>query len=467
MEREAEGLQATGLAPMRGWRAARRPPARARSPLPPGPRWPMPVQTLLTIFLLERFASYCRHHFPSLATLHLAGLGRVVIVWDPELINAVFTGDPGQWHAGEANAKALLGPAGPSSVLVLDGEPHMRLRRLLLPPFHGEAVRAYRELIAELTAAEVMRWPAGEAFAVHPRIQALTLEVILRAVIGVGDERRLERLRALLKRSAGANLFAFLAEGAYPRLADNVLGSHFPWIAARHEADELLYDEIAAHRARPEDREDVLAVLIAAADDDGRTLNDQELRDQLATLLVAGHETTATALAWCFERLVHNPPTLRRLEEEVTGGGEEDGYLDAVVNETLRVRPVIDAVLRRLTRPVELAGYSLPAGTIVGASILGVQLSEAFERLQEFRAERFLKRPAPPYTLIPFGGGVHRCVGASFAVMEMKAILRTVIERVELRAVFPRSEPPVRWRRFTVMPARGGRVIATPRGGSG
>jgi cytochrome P450 len=427
----------------------------------------MPVQTLLTIFFLERFASYCRHQFTSLATLRLAGLGRVVTVWDPELISSVFTGDPGQWHAGEANAKALLGPAGPSSVLVLDGERHMRLRRLLLPPFHGEAVRKYRELIVELTAAEVKRWPTGEEFAVHPRIQALTLEVILRAVIGVGDERRLERLRALLKRSAGANLFAFLAEGAYPGMADNVLGSHLPWISARREADELLYEEIAAHRARPVGRADVLALLIAAAGDDGRALNDQELRDQLATLLVAGHDTTATALAWCFERLVHNPRTLRRLEEEVIGGGEEDGYLDAVVNETLRVRPVIDAALRRLTRPAELAGYSLPAGTFVAASILGVQVSEAFERPQEFRPERFLKRPAQPYTLIPFGGGAHRCVGASFAVMEMKTILRTVIERVELRAAFPRSERPVRWRRFTVMPTRGGRVIATPRGGWG
>jgi cytochrome P450 len=250
-------------------------------------------------------------------------------------------------------------------------------------------------------------------------------------------------------------------------MADNVLGSHLPWISARREADELLYEEIAAHRARPVGRADVLALLIAAAGDDGRALNDQELRDQLATLLVAGHDTTATALAWCFERLVHNPRTLRRLEEEVIGGGEEDGYLDAVVNETLRVRPVIDAALRRLTRPAELAGYSLPAGTFVAASILGVQVSEAFERPQEFRPERFLKRPAQPYTLIPFGGGAHRCVGASFAVMEMKTIVRTVIERVELRAAFPRSERPVRWRRFTVMPARGGRVIATPRGGWG
>jgi cytochrome P450 len=461
------------------------------SSLPPGPRLPMPAQTLLAVFSTERFAAHCRRRFDSMVSLKIAGLGDVVSVWDAELIKTVFTGDPEQWRAGEANARFLSAPAGRSSVLVLDGAPHLRMRRMVLPPFHGEAVRKYEELIAEATAAEVERWPVGEVFPIHPRMQAIALEVILRAVIGVRDERRLERLRPLLARVAGANLFAFWAEGAYPRVAASPIASRLPWLAARREVDRLLYEEIAAHRADPDGRDDVLALLMAAGagapsrsgDDAGedaspaspaspsglapegvqeRPLSDEELRDQLATLLVAGHETTATALAWSFERLLRHPRCLRRLQEEIAAGDGE-AYLEAVVNETLRVRPVIDQAVRKLASPVRLAGYTLPAGTVVAASILGVQMSESYDAPEEFRPERFLERSAPAYALIPFGGGVRRCVGASFAVMEMKTILRTVLERVELQAPSPRPERPIRWRRFTVSPSRGARVIVTAR----
>lgn len=431
--------------------------------MPPGPSWPMPLQTFMSIFFLDRFAAYCRSHFSSLVTLRIAGLGEVVTAWDPELIKVLFTGDPDALHAGEANATVLLAATGPDSVLVLDGERHLRMRRLLLPPFHGEAVRSHRNLIAELAAAEVERWPVGEEFAVHPRMQSLTLEAILRTVIGVSDEQRLARLRTLLKRTTGANLFAFWAEGAYPRLTAGLLGSRLPWVAARRETDELLYEEIAAHRAEREGREDVLALLMSAGGQDERPLTDAELHDQLTTLLVAGHDTTAAALAWCFELLVHHPSALERLQDELAGSDGDETYLDAVVNETLRIRPVIDAAVRKLARPVELGGYTLPAGTIVAASILGVQHSDAYEEPEEFRPERFLERPALPFTLIPFGGGVRRCLGASFAVMEMKTILRTVIGHAALRAPTHRPERPVRWRRFTVLPARGGRVIVTAR----
>jgi cytochrome P450 len=457
--------------------------------LPPGPRLPMPAQTLLAVFATERFAAHCRRRYDSMVSLKIAGVGEVVSVWDADLIKTVFTGDPEQWRAGEANARFLSAPAGRNSVLVLDGAPHLRMRRMVLPPFHGEAVRKYEELIARATMAEVERWPVGEQFPIHPHMQAIALEVILRAVIGVRDERRLEHLRPLLARVAGANLFAFWAEGAYPRVAASPIASRLPWLAARREVDRLLYEEIAAHRADPNGRDDVLALLIAAGggspsrcgDDAGagaspalpsgsnaervqqeRPLSDEELRDQLATLLVAGHETTATALAWSFERLLRHPRCLRRLQEEIAAGDGE-AYLEAIVNETLRVRPVIDQAVRKLASPVRLAGYTLPAGTVVAASILGVQLSESYEAPEEFRPERFLERSAPAYALIPFGGGVRRCVGASFAVMEMKTILRTVLERVELRAPSVRPERPVRWRRFTVSPARGARVIVTAR----
>jgi cytochrome P450 len=301
-------------------------------------------------------------------------MGTVVSVFDPELIKQAFTGDPDVWRAGEANARFLEAPAGASSVLVLDGEEHIRMRRMLLPPFHGEAVRGHGDLIASLTAAEVEGWPVGTPFAVHPRMQAITLEVILQAVIGVRDEQRLERLRTLLPRVAGANLFAFWAEGARPGLARSAFGSRLPWIAARREVSRLLDEEIAAHRAEPDGREDVLAMLIGAANDGEAPLSDDELRDQVMTLLVAGHETTAATLAWCFERLVHNPACLERLQEEIASGGGE-AYLEAVVNETLRTRPVIDQALRSLTRSTDCGGYTLPAGTPVAASACSSPMS--------------------------------------------------------------------------------------------
>jgi cytochrome P450 family 135 len=418
----------------------------------------MGVQTFLAIFLTERFTTYCLEHFDSLVTVNVAGLGKVVSIFDPELLKVLFTGDPDQWHAGEANSRFLEAPAGSSSVLVLDGEEHLHMRRLLLPSFHGEAVRGHTDLIAAITAEEVKGWPVGVPFAVHPHMQAITLEVILSAVIGVRDERRLARLRALLPRVAGANLFAFWAEGTMPELAMSTLGSRMPWIAARREADQLIYEEIAAHRAAPEGRHDILALLIAAGQEDEASLSDAELRDQIMTLLVAGHETTATTLAWCFERLVRHPSCLERLQEEIASDAG-DAYLDAVVNETLRTRPVIDQAVRKLTSPMDIGGYLLPAGTTLAASIIGVQRTEAsFASPEEFRPERFLDQPPAPYTLIPFGGGVRRCVGASFAVMEIKAILRRTIESVRLRPTDQRSERPVRWRRFTVTPARGGQV---------
>lgn len=422
----------------------------------------MGVQTFLAIFLTERYTAYCLEHFDSLVTVRVAGLGKVVSVFDPELLRTLFAGDPDQWHAGEANARFVEAPAGASSVLVLDGEEHLRMRRLLLPPFHGEAVRGHTDLVRTLTALEVERWPLGHPFPVHPQMQAITLEVILRAVIGVRDEQRLARLRTLLTRVAGANLFAFWAEGSMPRLAESALGSRLPWIAARREADRLIHAEISAHRADPDGRDDVLALLIAAGNDEGASLTDAELRDQIMTLLVAGHETTATTLAWCFERLLRHPRCLDRLQDEIASDGG-DSYLDAVVHETLRTRPVIDQAVRKLTNPVDVGGYLLPAGTTVAASILGVQQSEVFERAEEFRPERFLDRPPASYTLIPFGGGVRRCVGASFALMEIKTILRTTLECARLRPTSRRPERPVRWRRFTVTPAKGGLVTVEAR----
>jgi cytochrome P450 family 135 len=435
--------------------------AAVRCELPPGPRLPLVGQSLAILFATDRYATYLRSRFQSMATVKVAGIGRIVTVWDPSLIKQLLGGDPNVVRGGEASAQFLLAPAGPSSVIVLDGADHLRTRKLLLPPFHGEAVNRYERLIAELAAVEVDTWQIGESVATRLRMQAITIEVMLHAVIGVRDPQRLERMRRVLARVADASLLAFGLEAKYPGLANNELGRRLPWIRARFEADVLLYEEIADHRANPEGREDVLAMLIAAETEEA-PFSDQELRDQISTLLVAGAETTATALSWCFERLVRHPDVLARAQNELLG--ENAGrYLDAIVSETLRVRPVIDGAARKLAAPFKLGGYELPAGTFISVSIAGVQLSDAFENPDEFQPERFLEQPPAPFTFIPFGGSTHRCIGASFAAMEMRTILRVVLQRVHLKQPTRPSERSVRWRRITTTPSHDGRVRVSAR----
>ncbi len=424
---------------------------------------PAIVQTLWSLFGTDSFHQSCRKRFPGekLVTFRVLGIGEVVSVFDPQLIREVFSGDRDALRAGEANAQ-LLGMVGPNSVLVLDGERHLRKRRLLLPPFHGEAIRQHVQVVEEITAAEVERWPLGEQFALWPRMRTITMEVILRAVIGVREESRRRRLRELLPSFIGGGVFGMLAETRLSALTQGAAGRRLPWVRARAQAEEVLYEEIADHRASPEDRDDVLALLIAARDEDGRALGDEELCDHVITLLVAGHETTAAALAWCFERVLRHPEVLARCGE---AGPENDDYLTAVVNETLRVRPIINAALRKLSAPLELGGYRLPAGTTVAASIAGVQRSpEIYTEPLRFWPARFLDGGQPaPYTLIPFGGGPRRCIGASFAVMEMKTVLRTVVQHVKLQASDLRDERPSRTRSVGTVPARGARAIATAR----
>ncbi|MGO9760693.1 MAG: cytochrome P450 [Solirubrobacteraceae bacterium] len=426
--------------------------------LPPASWWPSVAQSAAVLWFTERYARWGVRHFDSPRTYRLLGLGEYVAVWDPQQIKELFMADRDLVRAGEANARVLAHVA-PSSLLVLDGERHVRMRRVMSPPFHGEAVRQYGELIGDLAAAEVQRWPVGEAFAIHRRMQAIALEVILRAVIGVRDPARMARLRSLLPRVAQASILAYIAETNHPRVAEGRLGARLPWLRARREAELLLYEEIAAHRADPDGRQDVLALLIAARDENDEPLSDAELRDQLFTLLIAGQETTATALAWCFERLLRHPDALAFVQEQL----DSDAHLDAVINETLRVRPPLDGAARKLSGPVQIGGYLLPAGTIVIASIIGAHLSDTFPHPEQFRPERFLNQPPAPYALIPFGGGPRRCIGAGFALMEMRIILRTVLQHVQLRAPTQRPERPVRTRRLTTYPARGGRVIVTTR----
>jgi cytochrome P450 family 135 len=433
--------------------------------LPPGTRLPRLAQSALWAVYPGALSRYCRRRFGPTFTLRPLGIGDVVVLTQPEAIGEVFTGDREVLRAGEANA--VMGPiVGRHSLLTLDGERHIRHRRLVSPSFHGEAVRAYGERVAEIAAAEVDRWPVGREFPIRPRMQAITLEVILRTVVGVSDERRLERLRTLLRRITQVGVVEMWIVWAYPHLIDHRAVRRLSTLRLMPEVDRLLYEEIAAHRAGEagSQREDVLAMLLAARDEDGEGLTDEELRDHLITLLVAGHETTTTALAWCFERLLRHPAAYARLQRELEEG-QEERYLEAVLSETLRVRPVIDAVWRKLSAPVAVAGHLLPAGATVMPSIELVQHSGAFADASAFRPERFLEGSSPQYTFIPFGGGARRCVGASFAMMEMRAIVRTVLERVSLRAPTARSER-VKVHHITLVPARGGRVIVTGRRGA-
>jgi cytochrome P450 len=389
-------------------------------------------------------------------TVSFPYFGRIVYVADPDVVKSVFTGDPSEFHAGEANATVLEPALGPSSVLTLDGSEHLRQRKLLLPPFHGESVRRYGELIREITERDMETWPVGEPFALRPHTQRITLAVILRAVFGVSDEQRFARASALVDEfGRRADLITQM-----PILRRN-LGRFSPWSRfqrARAALDEFIYEEIALRRAEADvtEREDVLSLLLRAVDENGEPMTDRELRDELVTVIGAGHETTATGLAWALERLLRTPRVLDRVRDSIEAG--EDEYLDAAIKETLRVRPVIVDVARKLTAPVEVGGYELPAGTFVLPSIAALHFrDDLYPEPLEFRPERFLDGKADNYAWIPFGGGVRRCIGAAFAQYEMRIVLKAILEQAELTAPDQRAER-IKIRNITLAPGKGCRV---------
>jgi cytochrome P450 len=434
------------------------PPLAASTGLPPGPRLPAALQALRYARDPLNFLTDLQRRHGDIFTLRFPYFGRLVYVTTPDLVKQVFTGPPAQMHAGEANATVLEPALGPNSVLTLDDTPHMRQRKLLLPPFHGERIDAYGELMREITLREMESWPVGEPFALRPHTQRITLAVIMRAVFGVHDEDRLIRFERLIEEfSRRVNSVI-----AFPFLRRN-LGRFSPWgrfLRAREAMDGFIYEEIALRRAEVsaarEEHDDVLSLLLAARHDDGSPMSDEELRDELVTVLGAGHETTATALAWAMERLLRNPDVLERLRESIAAG--EDDYLDATIKETLRARPVIVDVARKLTAPAKIAGYELPAGTYVLPAIAALHYREdIFPEPDRFYPERFLDGRADTYAWIPFGGGVRRCIGASFAEYEMRVVLRAILERAELSAPDPDPEP-VKVRNITLAPGRGARV---------
>jgi cytochrome P450 family 135 len=427
--------------------------------LPPRPRMPRPIQTAIWTRQAQWMLVQCRRRLGPMFTLRIAYEGTWVVISDPELVKQVFTGDPKVFHAGEGNdiLRPLLGE---NSLLVLDDAPHMSQRKLLLPPFHGRRMAGYEATMREIAAREIESWPTGVPYQLRPRMQAMTLEIILETVFGVHGGERLTELREALR--------SFLDMLTDPRFLVPILAigpdrlRAFPTFRRRVDrVAALIVGEIHERRAAADlaERDDILSLLVSARHEDGSPMRDAEIHDELLTLLVAGHETTATALSWAVERLIRHPDKLERLRAEVEVG--EDAYLTATIRETLRLRPVIVGVLRRLTESVELGGYDLPAGVTVMPSIHLVHRDPTiYPEPDAFRPERFLETPPGTYTWIPFGGGVRRCLGAAFAQQEMAIVLEELVARRMVRPADPASERPFR-RAITETPRHNAEVVLT------
>ena len=433
--------------------------------LPPGPGWPALLQTMALFRVRHRLHSYLHRRYGDVFTVRLVPGGRPLVFFTrPEHTREIFAGDPEVFHAGKGNA--ILGPImGEHSLLLQDSSQHHRARKLIMPAFSGNALRGYRSLVAEVAAAEVDGWQDEVPFRALERMNALTLEVILRVVFGVTDESRLARLRPRVNATVDISP-AILLGWAYPRLQ-----RYGPWrrtIDNQVELDRLMYAEIRERRHAPDvaERTDVLSRLLESGDPDDPTdrLDDTELRDQLVTLLLAGHETTASALSWALYEVGRSADLLARTQRAADEG--DGAWLEAVLKEAMRLHPIIPMVVRTLMEPATIGGLDLPAGTTVGPSIIvSHERPENFPDPEVFRPERFLadrnggQAPAPN-TWIPFGGGVRRCIGAGFSLMEGTEVLREVFRRYDVAAVGA-DRPKVR--NITSVPRNGARVRVTRR----
>jgi cytochrome P450 len=412
--------------------------------------WTRPTATLEG---LRRYGKRC--------TIRLPFQPPFVVLSDPAEIKELFTAPADVLHPG-AGARVLEPIVGRNSVILLDEADHLEQRRLLLPAFHGERMQRMTDVMVRLTDAELDAWPTGEPIMLHPRLQGLTLEIILRSVFGLGAGPRLDRLRSLLGE--------VLSSAESPLSVVPALQRALRWTptqrrfgAAHRRVDAELFELIAERRAEADpDADDVLAMLLQARHEDGSPMSDDELRDELVTALVAGHETTASQLAWALERLAREPEVTARLVAELDGGSG-DAYLSATINEILRLRPVLPNAEPRLTmREVTIGGFTYPPGVVLLASAYLVQHDpELYEEPYALRPERFLDEPPGTYTWIPFGGGRRRCLGAPFAIQEMKIVLAAALRRFELQ---PSGAPETTRRRsITFSPARGATVTLQAR----
>jgi cytochrome P450 family 135 len=428
--------------------------------LPPGPTLPAPLQTLRLMVRPVALMERCRREYGGTFTLRVIPVGEMVFISDPPSLKALFGADRINTIAQGRNI--ILAPLlGRHSLLVQEGDVHMNRRRLMLPPFHGERMRAYERVMEQAAEAEVDAWPEGVPFRLHASMQAITLDVIMRAVFGVTETRREALRQALLDILAAVRSPATIGV-TIPYLRGL---PRFRRVQAQIErADDLLASEIDEHRRDPDvgEREDILSMLIEARDEDDEGMSDAELRDQLMTLLLAGHETTATGLAWAFDLMFRRPDSLARAREEAEAGDGTD-YIDAVVGEALRLRPVVPFVGRELRQPMTLGGNDLPSGTAAFPSIyLAHTDAETFPDPYAFKPERFLDGGPETYSWIPFGGGTRRCIGAAFAQLEMRVVLRTILRRTVLEPASTEPQPMVR-RNVTLSPRDGTPAVLVSR----
>jgi cytochrome P450 len=424
--------------------------------LPPGPHTPAVVNSVRIAHEPIKAVQKWQARYGDIFTVKLVGFGTGVYVADPIAVRSLFTGDQSDLQAGKANS--VLAPMlGVHSMLTLDGPEHLRQRRLLSPRFNGSHIGKYRAIMRNLTMQEIASWQTGSQIALRERMRELTFDIICHVVFGVTEPVRIERLRKTVLALRGSSTLFFLLGIARADLGPLSLGARF---AQRlRAADELLYEEIGRRRSEPdvEGRSDVLSLLVGARAEGDQGFTDTELRDILFTLLGAGHATTANSIAFAIDLLLHNPGVLARLQDALAAEGNDDQYLDAVIKESLRLRPVVDGAQRVLERPRTVAGWLLPAGAKVVAGVAGIHLREdLYPQASRFRPERFLQEGAESYTWLPFGGGIRRCLGAAFAQAEMAEVLRAVVMSVELRPLRDRPDRVVRG--IILVPKHGVRV---------
>ncbi|MFG1789870.1 cytochrome P450 [Nocardia sp. NPDC049149] len=430
---------------------------------PPGPRLPALLQGAWYQLNRQRFISASARRYGDVFALRVPPFADNAVVFSrPEHIKEIYAGNPRDMHAGEGNQ--ILGTImGQHSLLLTDEDEHARARRLLMPAFNGSALRGYRDLVTEIAIAEINSWTTRSTLITLDRMNALTLEVITQVVFGVTDAQTRAELTPRLKRIVHLNPLVFLGFqsallarfGPWKRFADNL-----------HELDALLYAEIAGRRRAPDltERTDVLSTLLHAGtgDDDDPPLTDAELRDQLITLLLAGHETTASALSWALYEIAAHPAIQAEAYDAARDGDEK--YLEAVLKEAMRLHVVINGTNRKLTRDMTIGGRRLPAGTVVNTSILLAHGNpDSHPDAGAFRPDRFLTGEVAPNTWFPFGGGVRRCIGAGFSLMEGTAVLREILLRHTLSLPEGAKPEQPKTRNITTVPRGKARLVLTPR----
>jgi cytochrome P450 len=427
------------------------------STLPAGPKWTPPSTTLRWLLRPIPVMESCREQYGDVFTLRFLHEGTTVLVSHPEDVQRLFTADPTAVHTGES--RRLVRPIfGVNSLTTIDEDAHAAQRRLLLPPVHGDRLRAHAEIMTEVARAEVATWKLGEPIAIAPHLRTIAFEIILRAAFGIRDTARAAPLRDAISRML--DVTASLIRMAPMMLLGPDNAQRIPFVRRMlQRVDELIYQEISRRRREPdlETRSDILSTLLTSEHTDGTPMSSDEIRDELVTMLIGGHESTAASLSWAIEQLARSPQIMERIRSET--GEDDETYLDAFVKETLRARSVLPVVSRLVKTPLQLRDHTIPPGTTVAACIYLVHhRSDVYPEPYAFRPERFIESTPGTYTWIPFGGGVRRCLGRGFAMLEMKTVIRVASEQLRMR---PAGESPeaVGRRAIMMVPKNGCRVV--------